>query len=132
IHSDAHNVVTKLTRIGLGHDDILSAAPHGTTDQVSPIRAADPDRLAATFTDLISRYVTTTYLNGQSTIALDGDTAAGETYCLALHVLYEGGERVLLTMSIRYLDTFARTDEGWLIQDRQLIFDWTDRRPSAP
>lgn len=90
------------------------------------------DDLAATFTDLIGRYDITTYLNGQSTIALEGDTATGETYCLAMHMLHEEGERQLLTMSIRYLDAFVRTDDGWLIDDRQLVIDWTDRRPSAP
>ncbi|NQX13376.1 hypothetical protein HQQ80_17250 [Microbacteriaceae bacterium VKM Ac-2855] len=47
-----------------------------------------------------------------------------------MHVLHEGEQRVLLTMSIRYLDTFARTSDGWSIADRQLIFDWTDRRSS--
>jgi hypothetical protein len=90
------------------------------------------ENLAATFADLIGRYDVTTYLNGQSLITVDGDTASGETYCLAMHILREGDLRVLLTMSIRYLDSFTRTGDGWLIADRQLVFDWIDRRPSQP
>jgi hypothetical protein len=35
-------------------------------------------------------------------------------------------------MGIRYLDTFERTTAGWLISRRDLVFDWTDQRPSRP
>jgi len=87
--------------------------------------------LAATFADLVSRYDATTYLNGQSTFAVTGDTATGETYCMAYHLLHDNGERVLLTMAIRYLDGFDRTPEGWRIARRDLVFDWTERRPSS-
>jgi hypothetical protein len=103
----------------------------GDPDATEPVdvvtgRAA----LARTFAELIARYDVTTYLNGQSLITVDGDAATGETYCLAMHVLDEGAGRELLTMSIRYLDVFARTPDGWLIADRRLVFDWVDRRPS--
>ncbi|GAA3563195.1 nuclear transport factor 2 family protein [Microlunatus spumicola] len=88
--------------------------------------------LASTFDHLISQYDATTYLNGQSTITVDGDAASAESYCLAHHLTQEDGERVLIVMAIRYLDTFRRTDEGWRIARRDLVFDWTDRRPSRP
>jgi hypothetical protein len=91
------------------------------------------EQLATTFAGLIARYDATTYLNGQSTIEQTGPaTAVGETYCMAFHLLHEEGDRVLLTMSIRYLDSFAKTDGVWLIAERKLIIDWTDRRPSRP
>lgn len=99
----------------------------------SPVRTTTGRaELAATFAHLVRQYDTTTYLNGQSTASVTGDTAAGETYCLAYHLLHEDGERVLLTMAIRYLDSFERTSEGWRIARRDLVFDWTDRRPSTP
>jgi uncharacterized protein (TIGR02246 family) len=91
------------------------------------------EELESTFTDLIARYDITSYVNGQSTIEATGPrTATGETYCMAYHVLHDGDQRVLLTMAIRYLDSFAKVDETWLIAERKLIFDWTDRRPSQP
>jgi hypothetical protein len=91
------------------------------------------EQLAETFSGLIARYDATTYLNGQSTIVSTGPaTATGETYCVAFHVFHEGSQRMLLTMSIRYLDSFAKVDGSWLIAERKLIFDWTDRRPSQP
>ena len=103
----------------------------GDPDTTEPIDVVTGrDELERTFAELIARYEVTTYLNGQSLIDVDGDTATGETYCLAMHVLDEGAGRELLTMSIRYLDAFARTPGGWLIADRRLVFDWVDRRPS--
>ena len=105
----------------------------GDPAAVEPVQViTGREALAVTFADLVQRYDATTYLNGQSTVVLDGDRASGETYCMAHHLVHEQGERVLLTMAIRYLDRFERTAEGWLITQRDLVFDWTDRRPSRP
>ena len=101
-----------------------------STEPVEVIRGRDA--LAKTFAGLIERYDATTYLNGQSSVAVTGDEAVGETYCMAHHLLRQAGERVLLTMAIRYLDTFRRAGDGWEIARRDLVFDWTDQRPSMP
>lgn len=97
-------------------------------DQVITGRA----NLAETFDHLVRQYDATTYLNGQSTVTVEGGTADAETYCLAHHLTHEQGERELVVMAIRYVDTFRRTDGGWRITRRDLVFDWTDRRPSRP
>src|SRR4029077_249592 len=65
------------------------------------------EALTPVFADL-NRYEATTHFNGQSTIALDGDRATGESYCLAHHLFAEGGERKLMVASLRYLDTFVK------------------------
>jgi hypothetical protein len=91
------------------------------------------ENLEMTFATLIEQYENTTYLNGQSTVDFESDRlASAETYCMAFHILQDGDQRMLVTMAIRYLDQLVKDSEGWLIADRQLIFDWTDRRPSAP
>lgn len=91
------------------------------------------EALTAAFTQLIAQYDVTTYMNGQSTILATGShSAVGESYCLASHLLHDDGERILLTMSIRYLDRFAKTDGTWFIEERTLVFDWVDRRVSRP
>jgi hypothetical protein len=44
---DVHDIVAELLGVGLGTVNILPAAPLGTTDQMSPVRAAVPiDRMA--------------------------------------------------------------------------------------
>jgi SnoaL-like domain len=84
--------------------------------------------LAPVFDDL-NRYRATMHFNGQSTVKLDGDTATGETYCLAHHVSVDGDSQTIFIAAIRYYDTFAKSDGAWLFAERKLYVDWTDTRP---
>jgi hypothetical protein len=74
----------------------------------------------------MNKYEATTHFNGQSTVALDGDRATGETYCIAHHVSSSEGKRTLFIASIRYSDAFAKVEGKWLIAERKLIVDWSD------
>jgi hypothetical protein len=85
------------------------------------------DALAPIFDDL-NRYEVTTHFNGQSTVRIDGNRASGETYTIAHHVFTEDGVRKIMTASLRYLDTFAQSDSGWLFAERNLIVDWSEIR----
>jgi hypothetical protein len=50
------------------------------------------------------------------------------TVCLAHHVTVDGGKRRLMVASLRYLDTFVKTDGEWLFLERLLYVDWVDER----
>jgi hypothetical protein len=89
------------------------------------------DGLAPVFADL-RQYQATTHFNGQSTIALDRDQAAGETYCIAHHLKEENGQRRLMVASIRYIDRFVKRNGAWLFSERKLMVDWTETRNSNP
>jgi hypothetical protein len=68
-------------------------------------------------------------LTGQTTIlSLTGDRATGETYCLAHRVTIDGGSGLLMVASIRYLDTFSKSDDRWLFKERLLYVDWVENR----
>ena len=87
------------------------------------------EALAPVFADL-NKYDATTHFVGQSTIfTLTGDRATGEAYCLAHHVLVDGGKRRLMVASLRYLDTFVKMDGAWLFAERLLYVDWLEERP---
>ena len=89
------------------------------------------ESLAPVFDDL-NQYVATMHFNGQSTVSLDGDRAAGESYCLAHHLkVTEDGQRTLMVASIRYLDQFVKHDGQWLFAERRLMVNWIDTRPST-
>jgi len=86
------------------------------------------DALAPIFADL-NKYDATTHFVGQSTIStLTGDRATGEAYCLAHHITLDGGKRRIMIASLRYYDTFLKTDGAWLFAERQLYVDWVDER----
>jgi ketosteroid isomerase-like protein len=87
------------------------------------------EALAPVFADL-NKYAATTHFVGQGTImSLSGDRATGEAYCLAHHLTVDGSKRRLMVASLRYNDTFVKTDGAWLFSERLLYVDWVDERP---
>src|ERR1700737_2859302 len=86
------------------------------------------EALAPVFAEL-NKYDATTHFVGQSTLfTLKGDHATGEAYCLAHHVIVEGGKRRLMLASLRYLDTFVKRDGTWRFAERRLYVDWMEER----
>ena len=86
------------------------------------------EALAPVFADL-NKYDATTHFVGQSTlIALTGDRASGEAYCLAHHVTVDCGKRHLMLASLRYLDSFVKMEGVWLFAERLLYVDWMEER----
>lgn len=82
--------------------------------------------------DALNNYRATMHFNGQSTIALDGDRATGESYCIAHHLFTDDGERKLMVAFLRYHDRLVKVDGSWLFAERRLYVDWTETRPSHP
>jgi hypothetical protein len=87
------------------------------------------EALTPVFDDL-NRYQATMHFNGQSTIALEGDRATGESYCIAHHLFTAEGERKLMVAWLHYRDAFVKLDGAWLFAERNLYVDWTETRPS--
>ncbi|MGO9432632.1 nuclear transport factor 2 family protein [Rhodoblastus sp.] len=112
-----------------------------TTDTVFEVfmdsRSAEPkqtlrgrDALDPVFENL-NTYQATTHFNGQSAVEIEGNTAKGESYCIAHHLTVDGEKRTLMVASIRYLDTFTKQNGAWLFAERKLMVDWTDTRGSV-
>jgi hypothetical protein len=57
------------------------------------------EALTPIFDDL-NRYEVTTHFNGQSTVALAGDRATGESYTIAHHVFTQGDERRIMIAAL--------------------------------
>jgi hypothetical protein len=86
------------------------------------------EALAPVFADL-NRYDATTHFVGQSTIfTLTNELATGEAYCLAHHLTIESEKRRLMVASLRYQDSFVKTDGTWLFAERLLYVDWLEER----
>jgi hypothetical protein len=81
--------------------------------------------------EFLKKFDVTMHFNGQSDIYLSGDSATGETYCLAHQFWMEKGQRVLMVIGIRYYDKFVKVEGKWLFAERKLIYDWRDKRPSV-
>ena len=114
----------------------LSSPPTGFSKFSWTAGSAEPtqtlrgrDALAPVFENL-NTYQATTHFNGQSTVEIEGNTAKGESYCIAHHLTVDGEKRTLMVASIRYLDTFSKENGAWLFAERKLMVDWTDTRNS--
>jgi len=86
------------------------------------------DALAPVFDDL-NKYAATMHFVGQSTIlTLTNDRATGEAYTLAHHLTIDGGKRKLMIATLRYNDSFVKTNGEWLFAERLLYVDWIEER----
>jgi hypothetical protein len=97
--------------------------PHSTIKGRSAIRTA----LA-----ILKTFTVTLHMNGQSEVAIKGDHAIGETYCLVHQFTGENDQRKCQTLGIRYYDQFLRQENRWYFAERKLVIDWSDTRTSAP
>ncbi|WP_285693512.1 nuclear transport factor 2 family protein [Actinomadura sp. NBRC 104412] len=79
---------------------------------------------------LEANYQKTFHLVGNHRVTLDGDRAAGDTYCLAHHVFADDeGVPSTMEMLVRYLDRYIRDDGDWLIDRRTVTYLWTRVTP---
>jgi hypothetical protein len=86
------------------------------------------EALAPVFDDL-NKYAATMHFVGQSTIlSLTSDRATGEAYTLAHHLTVDGTKRRLMIATLRYNDSFVKTNGEWLFSERLLYVDWIEER----
>jgi uncharacterized protein (TIGR02246 family) len=72
-------------------------------------------------------YASTFHTVLNQVVHMHGDTAEGETYCLAYHLNHPvDGAYTRLDWAIRYQDKYRRQDGRWLFTYRQLIVDWQE------
>jgi hypothetical protein len=78
--------------------------------------------------EALNQYEVTMHFNGQSTVALGGDRASAEAYCIAHHVFSEDGERKIMVAHLRYLDTLVKQGGTWLFAERNLYLEFSETR----
>ena len=85
------------------------------------------EKLRGIIARLNTLYRTTLHTVRNQAVVVDGDTAQGETYSVAMHMLNSSdGSRKRMDMGIRYQDSFVRQAEGWRFARRELIVDWVE------
>jgi ketosteroid isomerase-like protein len=105
---------------------------HMNGQGTEPTQVLDGREALTPVFDALNNYQATMHFNGQSTIALAGDRASGESYCIAHHLFTDNGARKLMVAWLRYGDTFVKVDGSWLFAERNLYVEWTETRPSPP
>lgn len=81
------------------------------------------------FSDFLSGFHTVYHINGQhSPTLIDGHHATAVHYCAVKLVETKEGKEILHDHSIRYHDTYIKTDGRWLIQKRIADFMISEQR----
>lgn len=86
------------------------------------------DKIVAALDILGKMFFMTQHRVHNQVVTISGDTAKGETYCVADHLSKEDGKTKLLAWNIRYQDTWRREEGRWLFTSRELIVDWAETR----
>lgn len=87
--------------------------------EVSPLPAIQEMMLA------LEKYNCTQHCIHNTLYEVQGDSATGETYCLASHLLKDGGLTLKVDMGITYRDHLRRTPGGWRIALRRFNLLWS-------
>jgi ketosteroid isomerase-like protein len=93
---------------------------------------ATPDELVDAAKGMLPNFESTMHFLGNSTVAVEGDTAHAETYCVAYHHIVGGGrgdfDRVV---GMRIVDSLERRGDEWRFTKRTYIFEWGRVDPAA-
>ncbi|QXQ07097.1 nuclear transport factor 2 family protein [Sphingosinicellaceae bacterium] len=81
--------------------------------------------------DVLATMRRTQHIIGNVLIELDGDTAYGESYFVAHHVIDKAGSDILMIAAGRYLDRFERRAGEWKFAHRHAIYDWSRTEPAT-
>jgi uncharacterized protein (TIGR02246 family) len=79
--------------------------------------------------DGINRYVATHHTVSSTSAVVSGDTAIGETACVAHHVADDDGEVTDRVLYLNYRDEFRRADGGWQFRRREVRVRWAAVTP---
>jgi hypothetical protein len=75
---------------------------------------------------LKSMYAGTMHTVHNQTVTVTGDTAEGETYCVAYHLKHpKDGKHMRFDYGIKYQDKFRRVNGAWRFTRRYLQIEWT-------
>lgn len=121
---------TKLFASLFDEDGQLVLNPPAGTGR--PPRVFDGRDGWASVLSVLEPCVVTAHFVGNHTVRLSGDSASGETYCLAHEIYPADAARRLRVRSIRYQDSYRRTAGAWRFARRELTVDWTEDRVLTP
>lgn len=83
--------------------------------------------MAEAFTNFLKDFETVHHFNGQQTVNITGDKAAGTAYCLITLIGIENGKKVKSKIGAIYEDNYVRENNRWLIAKRIGNFEWQDK-----
>jgi hypothetical protein len=80
----------------------------------------------------LEKYSATLHQVHNTLYEVEGDSATGETYCLASHLFQDTGNTLKIDMGIIYHDRLRRCAGGWRIEWRKFNLLWSQTTAVDP
>jgi 3-phenylpropionate/cinnamic acid dioxygenase small subunit len=114
------------------HADVVLRVFAPDTDE--PLMEGRGREQLALMTEVMSqRYARTMHVMTNTSSSIDGDTATGEVYGVAHHLILDDGPPRKFVAYLRYDDAFGREPDGtWRITRRDIRFLWSEETPVLP
>lgn len=113
------------------HDATLRVFEPDATEPGVEIRGHE--QLVFMIDAMRTSYAKTMHVITNCTSSIERDTATGEAYCVAHHLILDDGEPRKVAAYVRYIDEFWRApDDAWHISKRDIHFLWTEESPVLP
>lgn len=107
--------------------DDAELSVHRTLDADAPSRVVRGREELSEIPQLVARYRRTYHFVGNTLHEIGDDSATGEVYCVAHHLIDDAEAVSAHVMLIRYLDDYRRCADGcWRISARRVFVDWTE------
>lgn len=111
------------------YDLVRSLYAADATDTHGARHFATMDEFVAALREVVPGQRDGSHIVGNHLIAVDGESAEGEVYVVACHLVEEDGGWRELIMRLRYVDLYRKDDGRWFFAARTVIFDHTAVRP---
>ena len=100
-------------------------------DEVEPYGVIEGhDQLAGIVDGLRDRYAKTMHVMTNHVSTVHGNDATGSVYCVAHHLIVDGGALREFVAHLHYVDTFrCGADGAWRISRREVRFQWSAEHP---
>ncbi|MEN2401834.1 nuclear transport factor 2 family protein [Flavobacterium sp. MC2016-06] len=83
--------------------------------------------MAETFEKFLQDFETIYHFNGQQVITINGDNAAGTSYCLITLISSENNKKTKTTIGATYEDKYICVNNKWLVAKRIGNFKWQNK-----
>jgi hypothetical protein len=80
--------------------------------------------IGSTFDNFLKNFDVVYHFNGQHVVALNGNRATGQLYCVTWLFSTERDKKFKTTIGVRYNDEYQLVNGHWLISKRTSYFEW--------
>jgi hypothetical protein len=85
-------------------------------------------QIGETFANFLKTFITVYHINGQQSVAINGNKASGTSYFAVTLIGEENGKKIKTSIGVIYNDEYLKQSNRWFIAKRKSTFVWQDKQ----